>query len=119
MARPVLGRVHEAEAILHELMPQMRGHFSRTRLNSLLGPDPTPAARTREKLLGTFAAASVVTVGGIANAAGIRVVTTGAFQEALVELALDRRHHLQLVEADVAGICFAPRQARRRGAVGA
>jgi molybdate transport system substrate-binding protein len=39
------------------------------------------------RLLGTFAAASVVTVGGIANAAGIRVVTTGAFQEAFVELA--------------------------------
>jgi molybdate transport system substrate-binding protein len=39
------------------------------------------------RLLGTFAAASVVTVGGIANAAGIRVVTTGGFQGALVELA--------------------------------
>ena len=48
MARPVLGRVHEAEAILHELMPQMRGHFSRTRLNpqplDAFGPLPWDAA---------------------------------------------------------------------------
>jgi molybdate transport system substrate-binding protein len=39
------------------------------------------------RLFGTFAAASAVMAGGIVNAAEIKVVTTGAFQAALVELA--------------------------------
>jgi hypothetical protein len=41
VARPVICRVHEAKTILHELMPQMRGHLSWTILN----PQPLDAFR--------------------------------------------------------------------------